>query len=1740
MRNKIISIKCSTLFVILFSLLTISTSAFAWDPWFTSYYGTSNTNDYNDSAANWTGGTVYRKGNNYYQLGTAGHLENQSGSAGEKTFQVRPASGYKITQIKWCRASWTDPDSILTAPYTGYSWNTVSGLATNQTSNFDFSFNTSSDRKYLIWVVFEAYNPNAHGGQAGAWYGTNNTIGYDTPVANGSGGEVWKTDGTDVQLSNRNPDGTSLNSDGHRHIQVRPASGFKIVSIKYGETLTPSVWSDITLPDSPQTSNVSFTINMSGGNQYVISVVFASTAASSYTVTGSVDAAGSDAECTPNSVSPASSSINVNQTGTFDLTTSSNCVIDSVNFNGTGYSTNGISGVTYTTPPITNDASFTVKFRKVDYTITASVDVSSPSGSGTISPAGVTAVTQGASQAFTITANAGYIISHVYVTDADKSYNNLDIVPLSTNSYTFNNIQANGVITVHFIASVPASGNDYCQVPPFVQGQTNLTPNVLIIFDNSGSMGGTDSDGYAYYNTQTYSCTSSHNATTNPCPTIFYGYFDPLKMYKVDAGDSNVYLEDTVTLNLSTSNGKSGNYLNWRNMNKVDIVRKVLVGGRVTDKGSSTLAGANRPTLATKYLWSDKGKWVQYGTTEPKGLVQNLADRVRFGLEVFGSTSNSNSDGGTIVAKLGSPVGDLVTAIEGPNTNPKTNTPIAEALYEAIRYYQAKPSAYNSNTNYGDTTWNPDANPIIQYPCQKHFVLLLTDGEANSTDKLPGLTNPTLNSYTDSIFDVTTWVSRMVAADKPTGSDGQYVDGTAYYGHVNDMRSAALSNDMAGTQNITFYSVYAFGDGSGTKTLQSMAKYGGFESKNGDDKGTSPNQYPSPDQVSEWDKDGNNVPDTYFEATDGAVLESSISTAISSILAKVASGTAASILSNSEGSGANLLQAVFYPNKIFTPPTAADVATSANWIGEMQNLWYYVDPFIANSTVREDTDFSSTTPYHVLNLKNDYVARFFFSNSETKVELKRDTNGDGLGEALVTAAEDPDLVKSVWRAGRLLWARSANSRRIHTSIDGYSLLLPAADDMGGFYAPSLVSTRVTSLLPYLQAADATEAKKIIDYVRGTDQFAYRNRRVSLLQGGGTVTSEWKLGDIVSSTPRLQSTNRLNTYNLESPTGYADKSYAAFIASSNYKSRGMVYVGVNDGMLHAFKLGKLTVSGVTDVPKTGGYVTIGGDIKATLTGTNLGEEQWAYVPRSALPYLKYFTDAQNYKHLFYIDGPTVLADVATGIPAACTTGDYSGCARDETGGTNWKTVLIGSMGLGGASRFKSSACTADLGGTCVKTPIFDPTDAASPKTKGVGYSSYFALDITGQYFLSDGTLANQPTLKWEFPPADATGDVGLGYATSGAAIVRISATKTDPVTSVVSPDKTKNGKWFAVFASGPTGPIDTSMHRFMGRSDQNLKLFVVDLGASAPLVKDTNYWVIDTGIQRAFAGSIASAVIDSDRWNKSDEGNYQDDALYIGYTKAGIADSDPITAATEWTNGGVLRLLTKEDTNPANWTVGEVVANVGPVTSGIAKLQDRKNMKLWLYFGTGRFFYSGDDSTNNRYIMGVQDLCYTINNKINKNCTVSDAPVLGLTDLKLQNTIGAMGSEKGWRIQLDSQSASMGAERTITDPVALTNGLVLFTTFKPTADVCKFGGDSYVWGTKYDTGGAPPASTTGGKMLVQVSTGAFEEIALSSALTAMDGRKIGSAMTGKPPSDPPPVVSNASNKPPKKIMHLQEK
>jgi type IV pilus assembly protein PilY1 len=571
--------------------------------------------------------------------------------------------------------------------------------------------------------------------------------------------------------------------------------------------------------------------------------------------------------------------------------------------------------------------------------------------------------------------------------------------------------------------------------------------------------------------------------------------------------------------------------------------------------------------------------------------------------------------------------------------------------------------------------------------------------------------------------------------------------------------------------------------------------------------------------------------------------------------------------------------------------------------------------------------------------------------------------------------------------------------------------------------------------------------------------------------------------------------------MDPPAGYMDSSYAKFTSTSDYLNRGMAYVGANDGMLHAFKAGKLNVA-------------TNGDQKASLIAGSagvLGNEEWAFIPKNAIPYLTYLTDP-GYPHLYFVDGTATLFDASIN---SCGGGNYWDCPKDYAQGANWRSVLVGGMGLGGASK---NSTTLNVPNS-VNTPLAD-----------VGYSSYFALDITDQTFdPNTGVRASSkvPTLLWEFAHEQ------LGYALSGPAIVRIAAT-TGGVT-----DNSKNGRWFAVFGSGPTGPIDPSACQFKGKSDQNLKLFVVDLKATGAWTLNTNYWIIDSGIPYAFAGSISGGVIDADRWKQSLPGNYQDDAVYLGYVRNTASNG-----SGTWTEGGVARLLTKESLDPSTWTVAKVIDGVGAVTTNIAKLQDRKNHNLWLYFGSGRYFYNQDDMGNSRKIYGIKEPCYTQADAIRKDCSASDQ--LNNTLLTNQTTspssslIPVIG-DKGWYIQLADQDASnqLGAERSVTDAVAMTNGAVFFTTYKPTGDPCQYGGKSRMWAVTYDTGGQVPARTLKGKALVQISTGEFKEIDLATAFTAMGYRAMGNDMIGKPPGDPPPIVTSGNLKPLKKILHIEE-
>jgi type IV pilus assembly protein PilY1 len=1306
----------------------------------------------------------------------------------------------------------------------------------------------------------------------------------------------------------------------------------------------------------------------------------------------------------------------------------------------------------------------------------------------------------------------------------------------------------------------PASATgmtDYCQVPPYVI--QNVPPTIMMLMDISGSMfnlayrdgfNTSDTSDDAVCNTTTSPCTGFTNPGTYPA-FKYYGYFDPDRWYtygsnsftasgwKVGASDN------TSPTRAKTSSEWDGNFLNWMTMRRIDVIRKVLTGGKPSggtvegeigdcnDRGKyfritnaqnyTSYSGtktfdvnpSNRTTCdgggSGNGSFCDQGNCNNANTFNtkvsvtgtPTGVLQNtVGARARVGLAFF----RVNEGGYVQTVPTGTSLSAVVNQIN--LTRPNANTPLGEALWSVAGYFTqttsvtgfTSPSGTGPRYANGDYSVNTNNDPLnygtggsSRYPtCAKSFVLLLTDGEPCSDGNLPtsmadyangrsdfNCTGSTCSAQSGTGFSFPAWTLPTCSAGGAVGG----LEDVALWMHNTDLRNSPSigTDNIAGKQNLTLYTVAAFAPSS---TLLKYASInGGYVDT--DNSG-------APDTVAKWDSNGDGVPDTYFEANDGAELETKVKDAFSGMLKRASSGTAASVLASGEGSGANLLQAIFYPRRSF----GSDII---GWTGSLQNLWYYVDPFFTNANIREETP----TADGKLKLDHDYIAQFFYDPATelTKVHRFNDSDGDG---AANSAAGDVSFesMNSLWEAGKKLHARvlADDPRTIYTQIDNTNLY--------GFTVANQ-----STLSSYLMPATGDNATNIIRYVLGYDDdndgdglADFRNRTITY---GGTDNAVWKLGDVVDSTPRVVAGIPLNKYY----TSYADLTYKAFTDNTNYKNRGMAFVGGNDGMLHAFKMGRL------DLNWSGQLASEKAKETNLDTSIPLGHERWGFIPKNSLPYLKYLKDP-DYCHLYYVDLAPYVFDASIGSGS----GDQSTEVRTQA---SWRTVLIAGMRTGGACA--NSCATGD---NCVQAPAAN-----------TGYSSYFALDVTDP---------ENPSLLWEFT------NPALGFATTGPAVVRIHGLN---AVGGTTRDPSRNGEWYAVFGSGPTGPIDNTNMQFLARSNQNLKYFIVNIKTGA-LVQ-----TIDTGVTNAFGGSMINSVADVNL-------DYQDDAIYVGYTKRAGG------AGNTFTDGGIGRIFTK-NVSPSNvsgggWAYSSVMSGVGPVTTTVARLQNNLYHAEWLYFGTGRFFYaqppqgtnstpSIDDADGQRRIVAVKEPCFTTSNLLNYTCTTavtfpsttdSNFPNVTVATNAPSDALANSAAFKGWYINLDASGNDpndntndlFGAERIITDPLASTSGLVFFTSFKPYAQECGLGGKSYIWAINYNTGGAPAPAKLKGKALVQVSTASVEQLDMSTAFTPATGESATGlhkggrrsfSIEGVPPTAqglslllPPPPVN--------RVLHMKER
>jgi type IV pilus assembly protein PilY1 len=177
---------------------------------------------------------------------------------------------------------------------------------------------------------------------------------------------------------------------------------------------------------------------------------------------------------------------------------------------------------------------------------------------------------------------------------------------------------------------------------------------------------------------------------------------------------------------------------------------------------------------------------------------------------------------------------------------------------------------------------------------------------------------------------------------------------------------------------------------------------------------------------------------------------------------------------------------------------------------------------------------------------------------------------------------------------------------------------------------------------------ATQQQDLLNRTPGTQrQDNLGERRVAWLRGersdeGGIFRARnHLLGDIIYSSPVVVGPPSAVTYYLEKASGATG--YDAF-RQTHAERESRLYVGANDGMLHAFD--------------------------------ETGRERWAFLPASVFGQLNYLPDSNyaarseeentNSLHRFYVDGSAVT--------------------RDAYFGGSWHTVLVMAPGRGGRGLF----------------------------------------------------------------------------------------------------------------------------------------------------------------------------------------------------------------------------------------------------------------------------------------------------------------------------------------------------------------------------------------------------------------------------------------------------------------------
>lgn len=574
------------------------------------------------------------------------------------------------------------------------------------------------------------------------------------------------------------------------------------------------------------------------------------------------------------------------------------------------------------------------------------------------------------------------------------------------------------------------------------------------------------------------------------------------------------------------------------------------------------------------------------------------------------------------------------------NATPSSSTPLREALALVGRLYAGKKPVGNSDP--------------VQYACQQNFALLTTDGYWNGNAGV-NIDNQPIGNYDDDS-------SQRPKYEGLTAASGTLSDVAKYYfdtdirneGNFGNCDGALDGVDVCGTpteypnQRMVTFTLGLGIDG----TLLYTDDYKSATTGDFADIVAGTKNWPVPvaDNATAIDDLWHaavNGEGTYFSAKNPAQLTQGLNDALSQIEARIGAGAAAASSTLNPVANDNTAYVASYTSVKWTGNLEArSINTVTGRVNE--NALACVENVVRTpcpppSFVDQPSNEPGGAVHYCVTPDVETAADCGSDNYDTDAKECRVQVQIGC-EGTMQGTKGGTVVPKVGVTAEGEHFDTRNIKIKGTSgLQDFNLFNLTSIGLAGNFSKSFLMNNLSqwSTLTADQQENVTP-ENLIKFLRG--QKLYENRSSNPEATRIFRLRETVLGDALESKPAF----------VGKPTfSYTDPGYLAF-KEDNAERAGTVYIGTNDGMLHAFDSETLV-------------------------------ERWAYIPSVVLPNLWKLAD-KNYatSHANFVNGDPIISDICV---ADC----------NDPAAAEWKTILVAGLNGGGRAFY-----------------ALDITDPAEPK------------------------------------------------------------------------------------------------------------------------------------------------------------------------------------------------------------------------------------------------------------------------------------------------------------------------------------------------------------------------------------------------------------------------------------------